>query len=158
MTRLRFPFSTIAIDLIALDPSGSSMQQPPTIFTGLQVPSLAWAIGHEGTHMILGPKGANWMKRKNGEEAARLIKANRGAEYDVEEALCLLLQAQMSIAYGVTPKGFRSSDKLAPSPRRTLLVALENDWDTYTKSSDANAADFLIAETLRTFQTRNGHE
>ena len=33
MERLKFPFSSIKIDLLALDPQGSSMQGPPTIFT-----------------------------------------------------------------------------------------------------------------------------
>jgi len=151
MERLKFPFSSIKIDLLALDPQGSSMQGPPTIFTTLEVPSLAWAIGHEGTHMMVGPNGANWTARKSGDEAVRLMKANGGSDYDVEEALCLLMQAKMSIAFGATTKDLRSSDRLRPSPRKTLLTALENDWESYTKSPNLDAADWLIAETLKTF-------
>jgi hypothetical protein len=151
MERLRFPFPNLAVDLLALEPSGSSTQKPPTIFTTLSVPSLAWAIGHEGTHMMLGPNGANWKARRNGEAAAQLMAANGGSDYDVEEAMCLLMQAKMSIAYGATAKDFRSSKDLEPSPRRTLLITLENDWEAYTKS-DTDAADFLIAETLKTFK------
>ena len=151
MERLKFPFSSIKIDLLALDPQGSSMQGPPTIFTTLEVPSLAWAIGHEGTHMMVGPNAANWTARKRGDEAVRLMKANGGSDYDVEEALCLLMQAKMSIAFGATAKDLRSSDRLKPSPRKTLLTALENDWESYTKSPNLDAADWLIAETLQTF-------
>jgi hypothetical protein len=154
MERLKFPFSSIKIDLLALMPQASSMQGPPTIFTTLEVPSLAWAIGHEGTHMMVGPNGANWTARKGGDEAVRLMKAQGGSDYDVEEALCLLMQAKMSIAYGATAKDFRSSDGREPSPRTTLLTALENDWDSYTKSPNINAADWLIAETLKTFDKK----
>jgi hypothetical protein len=82
------------------------------------------------------------------------MKANGGSDYDVEEALCLLMQAEMSIASGTTAKDFRTSDRLKPSPRKTLLIALENDWETYTKSPNINAADWLIAETLKTFGKR----
>jgi hypothetical protein len=151
MERLKFPFSNIQIDLLALDPQGSSMQGPPTIFTTLEVPSLAWAIGHEGTHMMIGPAGANWRTRQNGDQAAQLMKENGGSDYDVEEALCLLMQAKMSIAFGATPADFISSDKLKTSPRKTLLVALENDWADYSKLANLNAADWLISETLKTF-------
>jgi hypothetical protein len=154
MERLKFPFSSIQIDLLALGPQGSSMQGPPTIFTTLDVPSLAWAIGHEGTHMMVGPNGANWTARKSGDEAARLMRANGGSDYDVEEALCLLMQAKMSIASGATAKDFRTSDRLKPSPRKTLLIALENDWEAYTKSPNINAADWLIAETLESLGKR----
>jgi hypothetical protein len=93
--RFKFPFASIRIEVIALDPQGSSMQGPPAIFTTVQVPSLAWAIGHEGTHMMLGPKGADWTKRKNGDEAVRLMTKNGGGAYDVEEALCILMQAKL---------------------------------------------------------------
>jgi hypothetical protein len=152
--RLKFPFSSIQIDVLALDPQGSSMQRPPTIFTTLDVPSLAWAIGHEGTHMMVGPSGANWTARKSADEAERLMKANGGSDYDVEEALCLLMQAKMSIAAGVTAMDFRTSDRLKPSPRKALLIALENDWEAYTQSPNINAAHWLIAETLKTFGKR----
>jgi hypothetical protein len=154
MERLNFPFSSIQIDLLALDPQGSSMQGPPTIFTTLDVPSLAWAIGHEGTHMMVGPNGANWTARKGGDDAVRLMRAKGGSNYDVEEALCLLMQAKMSIASGATRKDLRTSDSLKPSPRKTLLIALENDWESYTKSQNINVADWLIAETLKTFGKR----
>lgn len=151
MERLRFPFSSIKIDIFALDPQGSSMQGPPTIFTTTRVPSLAWAIGHEGTHMMLGPKGADWKKRKRADEAIRLMVASGGSDYDVEEALCLLMQAKMSIAFGATPKDYLSSkDFTAVSPRRTLLLALEHDWPSYLSSPDTNIADYLIAETIKT--------
>jgi hypothetical protein len=150
--RIGFPFSQIKIAMLALDPQGSSMQGPPTIFTTIRVPSLAWAIGHEGTHMILGPKGANWTKRENANEAIRLMMKSGGGEYDIEEAACLLMQAKLSIADHTTPTNYlSSSDFTSESPRRTLLLALERDWPRYQESKSANFADFLIAETIKTF-------
>ena len=155
LERLKFPFSSIKIAAVALNPQANSMQGPPTIFTSIQVPSLAWTIGHEGTHMMLGPRGADWKKRKHGDEAIRLVIANGGSDYGVEEALCLLMQAKLSIAYGETPKDYLSSrDFTEPSSRRTLLLALERDWPSYLTSPDTNIADFLIAETIKTFGHR----
>jgi hypothetical protein len=151
MERLKFPFSSIAVDLIALDPQGSSMQKPATIFTTLDVPGLAWAIGHEGTHMMVGPNGANWRARKGANEAIRQMNSNGGSDYDLEEALCLLMQARLSIANGATATDFRSSSGLKASPRKKLLIVLEDDWQDYVKSSHQDAADWLIAETLKAF-------
>lgn len=153
--RLNFPFESIRIKVIAPDPKGSSMQGPPTIFTTAQVPSLAWVIGHEGTHMMLGPRGADWKMRKNGDEAVRLITTNGGGAYDVEEALCLLMQAKLSIAAGETPSDYLSSTELTQTgPRKTLLLAMERDWPAYVASSKDDIADFLIAETIKTFSER----
>jgi hypothetical protein len=102
--------------------------------------------------MMLGPKGADWKKRKNGDEAIRLMTANGGGDYDVEEALCLLMQAKLSIASGVTPSDYLSSTTYTEvTPRRKLLLTLERDWTTYLASSGTNIADFLIAETIKTF-------
>jgi hypothetical protein len=150
--RLKFPFSSVRIAVLALNPQANSMQGPPTIFTTTEVPSLAWVMGHEGTHMMLGPKGADWKNRKNGDEAVHLMNANNGSDYDVEEALCLLMQAKLSIAFGATPKNYLTSrDFKATTPRRTLLIALEHDWAKYEASPDVNIADFLISETIKTF-------
>jgi hypothetical protein len=116
---------------------------------------LAWAIGHEGTHMMLAQREQDWKKRKHGDEAVRLITANGGTDYDVEEALCLLMQAKLSIAYGATPKNYLSSEDFTEaSPKRTLLLTLERDWPRYLASSDTNIADFLIAETIKAFGQR----
>lgn len=155
MEHLKFPFSSIRIVVLALNPQGSSMQGAhPTIFTTPEIPSLAWAIGHEGTHMILGPKGADWKNRKMANEAIRLMVAHGGSDYDIEEALCLLMQAKMSIASGVTPNSYlTSSDLTKASPRRTLLLALEHDWPSYLSTQDTNSADWLISETIKTFGT-----
>jgi hypothetical protein len=152
MERLNFPFKTMRIDVFALQDQGGSMQAPPTIFSTPAIPGLAWAIGHEGTHMIL-EKTANWTNRPGGPEAVRLMTKAGGSEYAVEEALCLLMQAKMSIAAGETPPNFRTSTTIADNdPSKRLLIALERDWPAYLRNKKLNAADFLIEETIKTYR------
>ena len=122
-----------------------------TIFTGTKVPDLAWIVGHEGTHIVLGPKGANWTKRSAAAEAIRLMKLRGGTEYDIEEALCLFMQVRLSQEFGGTKSDYQSSAHLDASPRKDLLIAIEHDWPNYERNSQQDAADFLIAETIKTF-------
>lgn len=158
LERIKFPFPWVNVDVIALDPSGSSMQGAhPTIFTVYSsIPDLAWVIGHEGTHMALGPKGANWTQRPGAAEAIRIVKARGGSEYDIEEALCLLMQVKLSQSFRGTPGSYSESSKLDASPRRELLARLERDWTKYRKNSKEDAADFVIREALQTFRPMPG--
>jgi len=159
LERIKFPFTSINMDVIALDPSGSSMQgEHPTIFTAYSsIPDVAWVIGHEGTHMMLGPKGAKWPQRPGAAEAIAVMKARGGSEYDIEEALCLLMQVKLSQSFGRTPPNYTGSGKLGASPRRDLLARLERDWTKYLKNSRVDVADFLIGEVLKTFRARSKH-
>lgn len=151
MERLKFPFTTMRMDVFALMPQGGSMQSPPTIFTTSDVDSLAWVIGHEGTHMML-EKAADWTHRPRAAEASRLMRGAGGSDYAIEEALCLLMQAKMSIAAGLTRPDFLTSRTMADSnPSKKLLLALERDWPDYLRDKSLNAADFLIDETIKTY-------
>jgi hypothetical protein len=80
------------------------------------------------------------------------MKSHGGTEYDIEEALCLLMQVKLSQQFAGTAADYRASARLAPSPRRTLLIELENDWPSYASSGSGDAADFVIAETIKTFR------
>jgi len=125
MERLKFPFKTMRIDMFALQDQGGSKQGPPTIYSTTTIPGLAWAIGHEGTHMML-EKTADFTHRPGGAEAVRLMINAGGSEYFIEEALCLLMQAKMSIAAGDTRPDFLTSKTLADGyPPKKLLIALE---------------------------------
>jgi len=58
----------------------------------------------------------------------------------------------LSIAAGATPGTYLTSkDFTEEGPRRTLLLALERDWPVYLALTDTDVADFLIAETTKTF-------
>jgi hypothetical protein len=152
MERLKFPFKTMRIDMFALQDQGGSKQGPPTIYSTTTIPGLAWVIGHEGTHMIL-EKTADLGHRPGAAEAIGLITKAGGSEYFVEEALCLLMQAKMSIAAGDTKPDFLTSKTLADDyPPKKLLIALERDWPAYRRDKNLNAADWLIRETIKTYR------
>ena len=151
MERFEFPFKTMRIDMFALQEQGGSKQAPPTIYSTTTIPGLAWAIGHEGTHMML-TKGADYTHRRGGAEAVRLMTAAGGSEYFIQEALCLLMQAKMSIAAGDTRPDFLTSKTLPDGyPPKKLLIALERDWPAYLREKKLDAADWLIAETIKTY-------
>jgi hypothetical protein len=134
LERVKFPFDTVNIDVIALDTSASSMQGPPTIFTTYSsIPDIAWVLGHEGTHMALGPKGANWMQRPRAAEAIALAKVRGGGAYDIEEALCLLMQVKLSQAFGGTPSTYRASSLLV-APTESSGGARERLADLRTRN------------------------
>jgi hypothetical protein len=80
------------------------------------------------------------------------VKAHGGGEYDIEEAMCLLMQVKLSQPFGGTPAKYSESSRLAVSPCRDLLARLELDWPEYQKNSKEDAADFVIRETLETFR------
>jgi hypothetical protein len=154
MERLEFPFKTIRYDVFALETQGGSKQGPATIYSTPDVPDLAWAIGHEGTHMIL-EKTADLPHRPGATDAIALMTKAGGSEYAIEEALCLLVQAKMSIAAGATRPDFRTSVTIADgNPSKKLLIALERDWPAYLRDKKLNAADWLIHETIKTYSPR----
>jgi hypothetical protein len=151
MERLKFPFKTLRYDVFALETQGGSMQGPPTIYSTTDVPGLAWGVGHEGTHMMM-TKGADYTHRPGGAEAVRLMTNAGGSEYAIQEALCLLMQAKMSIAVGDTRPDFRTSTTIADdNPSKKLLVALERDWPAYQRDKKLKAAEWLIQETNKTY-------
>lgn len=159
LERIKFPFPSVNVDVIALAPSASSMQGArPTIFTDYSsISDFAWVVGHEGTHMALGPKGANWTRRPGAAEAIRLMKARGGVEYDIEEAMCLLMQSKLSQSFHRTPDNGSVSGRLGAMPRRNLLVSLERDWKKYLRNPKEDAADFIIRETIETFLPAAGN-
>lgn len=153
LERLPIPFTTLNVHVVALNPAGSSMPRPFSIYTTTVVPSLAWVFGHEATHQVLhrlgGVADADYLQLPGGGEALTRVKASGGVDYDIEEAACLLMQAKLSIAGGYTRPDFRTSRtlKASDSPRAKVLVALENDWPQYLANPKLNLAQFLVAET-----------
>lgn len=53
LSRLRYPFDAIDVVAIGMHGAGSANTHPPGIYTGLGVRNIAWAIGHEGTHLLV---------------------------------------------------------------------------------------------------------
>jgi len=156
LARLPFPFESIDIVAIALHGAGSANTYPPGIYTGISVRNVAWAIGHEGTHLLVDKHaGHNWTARAKSQEAISVVEARGGHDYDIEEALCLLMQAKLSIAAGFTPSDFRVSTNFTEvSVKRDILVGLENGWQEYQQSTSGDLIDFLLTETIRAMGRR----
>lgn len=135
--------------------AGSANTYPPAIYTGLRVRNIAWAIGHEGTHLLVDRyAGANWFARQRATEAIRLVTNAGGQQNDIEEALCLLMQARLSATAGLTPIEYRVSAALAePSPKRDILVALEEGWDSYRQSTSGDLIDFMLDRAIYALTT-----
>jgi hypothetical protein len=148
---LRFPYSTVKVAVIALGPLGGNMQNPPIMFATMKDASLPAVVGYDGTHMMLSGHADDWKKRKKAAQAINLIYAHGGTSYDIEEALCLLMQAKLPAIYGMGAD--RSAADAGDTPRRVLLRAMERDWDRYRGDASINAVDFAIDETIRTFGT-----
>jgi hypothetical protein len=151
LTRMRFPYASAKVAVIALGPLGHNLDNPPIMFATTKDASLAAVVGYEGMHMMMSSHGADWKQRKNANEAINLISARGGTSYDIEEALCLLMQTKLPASYG-TDHDVPPNDA-GDTPRRTLLRAMEHDWDRYRANTSMTAADFAIDETIRTFGT-----
>jgi hypothetical protein len=149
LTRLRFPYATVKVAVIALGPLGGNLQNPPIMFATMKDASLPAVVGYDGTHMMLSGHADDWKKHKKAAQAITLIYAHGGTSYDIEEALCLLMQAKLPATYGADAD--HSSVDSGDTPRRVLLRAMERDWDRYRGDTSMNAMDFAIDETIRTF-------
>ena len=153
LTRMRFPYASVKVAVIALGPLGQNMESPPIIFATTKDADLSAVIGYEGTHMIMSSRADGWRKRHNATKAIDAISARGGTSYDIEEALCLLMQSKLPGSYGAG-HDVSVSDS-GDTPRRVLLRAMERDWDRYQANASMTAADFAIDETLRTFGSGN---
>ncbi|AIF46625.1 hypothetical protein [Dyella japonica] len=151
LTRMRFPYAAVKVAVIALGPPDRTIENPPIMFATMKDASLPAVVGYEGTHMMMSGRAADWKKRRNASKAIELISARGGTSYDIEEALCLLMQSKLPEAYAAEVPASDAGD----TPRRVLLRAMERDWSRYRADTSMNAADFAIAETIRTFGAGN---
>jgi len=147
LTRMRLPYASVMVAVIALGPPDRSIENPPIMFASMKDASLPAVVGYEGTHMLMSGRAGDWKKRQNATKAIELISAHGGTSYDIEEALCLLMQSKLPEAYGAKVTARDTGD----TPRRVLLRAMERDWGRYRADTAMNAADFAIDETIRTF-------
>lgn len=153
--RVPAKFSEVIVATEALNPSAASNPngRVPVIFAGTHgiVDDFAWVVGHEGTHMLIGAKGANWQARPKAAEVLRLVSAKGGGFYDVEEALCLVMQVKLSAA--LNPKGGAKSvaKDLKPSITRSIVERMEANWSGYLHGSQ-DAVDYMLDQALAVMQ------
>lgn len=150
LARMKFPSSHLDIVALALHGSGSGNTDPEGIYTTLfSKPNLAWVVGHEGTHLLVDQFGGhNWRTLPGAQKAIQLAVAHGATADDLEEALCLLMQAKLSQFYGQTPVDFKVSAKLSPSVKKDVLVSLENGWPAYRANSRQTLIEWFVSQSL----------
>lgn len=111
-------------------PAASGNYSPAAIYSSLfERPNLCWFLGHEASHLIWSAAVGTPLESRA--EAAPILARAAAQKIDLEETMCLLMQVQLSKACGETPASYRISAEFEAGPRKKLLVALEDDWDTY---------------------------
>jgi hypothetical protein len=145
LTRLPLKTDTLQIGALAYHLAGSANYNPAGIYTSLfKTPNLPWVIGHEGTHLLLtGPAGQNWMQSQKGKKLTPLAVKNNTTLYELEEAMCHFMQAQLSKTCGTKPPDFPIAARYEKGPMRNLLAYWETNWPQYLAGSNT-IVDFMI--------------
>jgi len=128
----RLPLRAARLEVVAMPyhPSGSGNYTPPAIFSSLfEKPNLPWFLGHEASHLIWSEALGTPIARQP--EAARLLPRAKAKGVDVEETMCLFMQAQISKACGLSKPDLRMSTRVDAGPQKQLLAAMEDGWDGY---------------------------
>lgn len=128
----RLPLRARRLEVVAMPfhPSGSGNYAPPAVFSSLfPKPNLPWFLGHEASHLIWSEALGTPVARQS--EAARLIPLAKAKGLDVEETMCLFMQAQVSKACGLSKPDLKMSTRVDAGPQRQLLAAMEDGWDGY---------------------------
>ncbi|RKI05321.1 hypothetical protein [Corallococcus sp. AB038B] len=153
LTRLRFPSDSLDVASLLFHPSGSANYSPPGVYSStFPIPNLPWTLGHEATHLLVDVHvGANWQRFPSAPEAIQRAEAAGLKAGDLEEALSLLMQVKLAQACGTKPLDYRISARFeAGDPKRTLLEALEQDWEAYLGSPHRwpTVVDYLVSQAL----------
>jgi hypothetical protein len=128
----RMPLEAPQLQVVAMPfhPSGSGNYSPPAIFSSLfDKPNLPWFLGHEASHLIWSEAlGRPLSARPDGPRVIALAASNK---LDVEETMCLFMQAQVSKLCGLSKPDLQMSARLEAGPQKRLMAALEEGWDDY---------------------------
>ncbi|MCG2613323.1 hypothetical protein LZZ85_03490 [Terrimonas sp. NA20] len=145
LTRLYLATDTLQIGALAYHLAGSANYNPTGIYTSLfKTPNLPWVIGHEGTHLLLtGPAGQNWMELPRAKKLAKLAISHKTSLYEMEEAMCHFMQAQLSKTCGTKPADFPIASRYEKGMLRELLAYWEMNWPQYMAGT-TTIIDFLI--------------
>ncbi|MET0461764.1 MAG: hypothetical protein ABW007_01365 [Chitinophagaceae bacterium] len=145
LTRLTLKTDTLQIGALAYHLAGSANYHPTGIYTSLfKTPNLPWVIGHEGTHLLLtGPAGMNWMQSPRVAKLTKLATLRETSLYELEEAMCHFMQAQLSKSCGTKPADFPIASRYEKGMLQELLVYWETNWPQYL-AGKTTIIDFMI--------------
>jgi hypothetical protein len=123
-------------------PAGSANYSPAAVYTSLfRNPDLGRVIGHEASHLLWSKAvGGDWKAHPRAADAERLAQP---WEVDVEEAVCLFMQTELSRACGIAEKTYRISNDITDDEGlKAYLAALEADWPLYQEKRERWATIF----------------
>lgn len=144
----RLPFKGDALQVVAMPfhPAGSANWSPPAVYTRLfRRPDIGRVLGHESSHLLWSAAvGTDW---KQNPRASAVIWLAAEREVDLEEAMCLFMQTELSRVCGVTASDYRVSTDLADDPApKALVERLEQAWPLFLERSDLwpTSIDFVL--------------
>ena len=155
--RFSFPFPDLDVAAIALHFAGSGNTFPAGVYSSLfSKPNLAWALGHEATHLMIDRyAGHNWLDHPLAAQATELIKRHGGEPPEIEESLCLFMQLKLSQTCGYDEPSRRISDRFAASvPKGAILRSLEAGWDSYQSDPKQDIIDYTLRQTIAAFPAK----
>jgi len=150
LTGLQWPTDEIHLCISVFHPSGSALTTDPFVFTCFfneeeLLPDAAWVLGHEGTHILLNSKEAEWKETEQGK--AVIEKWGGGAE----EAICLLMQNRLSWVCGfINEEEIQKFDPEGSSKPARLAHLMNKQWDLYLDNVEKypTIIDFMIEIAL----------
>jgi len=159
LERLPFPYDSINVGCIALHLSGSAIPYPPGLFSMIfdkeaTAPDLAWIVGHEGTHLVVGKYGGvDWENHPLARKAIKLVVKNGGSKHDIEETLCLFMQLKFSQECGFTDKDLKMSEYLDNPVMKKICRGLEDNWKDYKTHPEKypTIIDFVLKTVISIF-------
>lgn len=146
MHRLPFKADTLQMVAMPFHPAGSANWSPPAVYTGLfRRPDIGRVLGHEASHLLWSAAvGTDWKRHRRASVAIRLAEQR---EVDLEEAMCLFMQTELSRVCGVTASAYRLSTDLAEVPAlKALVERLEQAWPLFLERADLwpTSIDFVL--------------
>ena len=128
----RMPLRALRLQVVAMPfhPAGSGNYTPPAVFSSLfDKPNLPLFLGHEASHLVWSEALGHPLSAKPG--APRVIALAASNKVDVEETMCVFMQAQLSKSCGLSKPDLRMSTRVEAGPEKRLMAALEDGWDEY---------------------------
>ncbi|MGM0464668.1 MAG: hypothetical protein ACQEQW_08415 [Bacteroidota bacterium] len=153
LTKIHLKSSRLEIAAMAFHLSGSCNFNPHGIYTSLFTrPNLPWVIGHEGTHILLSEFEAGWMSDPRVAALEQKVAGAGYRIYDLEEAVCLFMQAALARKCGTVPPDYYMHTRIQDEFMGSYIQNLEEGLDPYLKDDSMNIVDYMITTAEKTLK------